>query len=216
MDKPDFSENISLTEEVVFETQTDPVIFRKELIRHLNRYQNFYNQNELVHAYIYLQIYAESFLHNYMRHIVAFEFKPPRNKTILDWYASEQLFIPQKIDNFISLFFNPLPIEATQYITQIKTSFKFISEIRNLFAHGHKISVGINNKGRGVMSPAASKLAPWEFQEALEEFNKLCLSWNNLLLIIQARFKALRQIRDFKLKRLTTQVLMPHGTTKNE
>jgi len=193
---------VKIEETIHLELQIDPVIFRREFIRYQKRYLSLYDKNELVHAYIFLQIYVESFLHNYMRHIIKMEFKPPRDTVVKKWLSKEKDKLPIKLDSFVVQFFPSLPLTVQTEVDIIKDRFKRISDIRNMFAHGHKVSISMTTTGKGVLSPAASKLSPWILKQTLLETNELGTAWNNLLIKIQPKLKALRQIKDFKFKLL--------------
>lgn len=194
-----------IEEKIHTEIQIDPVIFRKEFLRYQNRYLSYNNQNELIHAYIFLQIYIESFLHNYMRHIIGLEFKPPRDEVVRKWYGKERDKIPVKLDSFVSEFFSTIPVDIEKNVSTIKSQFKKISDIRNMFAHGHKVSMGMNTDGTGFISPAGLKLAPWELKQALIDTNELGKAWNDLLNGILPYCKSLRTIKDFKFKLMKTK-----------
>ncbi len=192
-------ETISVKEEIAFEVFIDPVIFRREFIRYKKRYLSLYDQNELVHAYIFLQIYLECFLHSNMRHIIELEFKPPRDAVANNWQKKEKDKLIKKLDTFNSCF-KTTPKQVQDITNIIKLKFQAISNIRNMFAHGHKISMGMTSNGHGIISPAATKLALWELKKALTDANELGKAWNSLLSFIQPKLKALRRVRDFKFK----------------
>lgn len=193
---------VNIEETIEMKIFIDPVIFRREFRRYQKRYLAFYDQNQLIHAYLFLQIYIESFLHNYMRHVVELEFKPPRHSVVINWRNNERDKLPIKLEKFATLFFTPVPKNLIDQVDIIKSRFKNVSDIRNMFAHGHEVSIAMTTTGKGVISTAGKKLAPWELKQTLIEVNELGLAWNELLSIIQPHFKSLRMIKDFKFKML--------------
>jgi len=111
--------NIKISEYYKAETEVDADIYRQEFAHHYIEYLKTNNNSELIFTFILLQIYVECFLHQNMRRIVCFEFKPPRNKVCTTWTKNERKSVEIKINSFIYLFFNPVPVNIKQLVDVI-------------------------------------------------------------------------------------------------
>lgn len=204
----DIRENIEVIDFYRAETELDAVIYRLEFEKSWKIFQDSQSEERLVFCFLFLQIYIECFLHQNMRRVVELEFKPPRDQVCDAWLKGERRHIPQKIEAFVSTFFSPggtTKIETWNEIQQlveiIKSKFKRISNTRNLFAHGHKISEWSDSNGGSGKSQARSLLTENQLNKTIREINEIGEAWNQLLEIIIVQCKALRQVGSFKFQK---------------
>ena len=191
-------ETIGISDHVKAETEIDAIIYRQEFERHRAEYLKSKTESELILTFIFLQIYSECFLHQNMRKVVELEFKPPRDAVHTAWLAGEKRYIPEKISNFITLFFAPVPNPIQQLTNIIKDRFGKISYIRNQFAHGHKVAAWSDSDGSSGSTPAKSLLTEAQLIQSIAEVNELGLAWNDLLDAVLPQCKALKREEDFK------------------
>jgi hypothetical protein len=195
-------ENITVSDTFRAETEVDAVVFRMEFEKHYGEYKKTLSEAELILCFIMLQIYIECFLHQNMRRIVGLEFLPPRDSAREGWSRGERKSVAEKLDGFSSLFFSSKP-ENIQYFTDsIKERLAPISQIRNFFVHGHKVSAWSDSEGNSGTSEARSFLTPEQLNKSIGEVNELGAAWNLLLENIQPQLKGLRSIDDFKYSKL--------------
>lgn len=195
-------ENITVSDTFRAETEVDAVVFRMEFERHHREYKNTQSEAELILSFIMLQIYIECFLHQNMRRIVRLEFLPPRDNAREGWSRGEGRSVPAKLDGFTSLFFASKPENIRYFIDSIKERLAPISQIRNFFVHGHKISAWSDSEGNSGLSEARSFLTSEQLDKSISEVNELGAAWNLLLENIQPQLKGLRSTEDFKYKKL--------------
>lgn len=193
-------ETVNVSEYIKMESEIDAVIYRQEFERHRAEYLKTKTEAELIFTFIFLQIYAECFLHQNMRRVVMMEFKPPRDSVYTTWLAGEKRYVPEKIDNFATLFFTPVPAIVQQEIDTIKDRLKKISDIRNLFAHGHKASSWSDSTGNSGSTSAKSILTETQLIQSVTEINELGKSWNDLLDAVMPQCKALKRVDDLKFR----------------
>lgn len=195
-------EDIKISEHIRIETALDASIYLEEFVRHRIKYFQSKADSELVFTFIFLQIYIECFLHQNMRRIIDFEFKPPRNNIQLQWANAETLNIREKVDNFITLFFAPVPQQVQSVGGIIKNHFKQINDMRNLFAHGHKVATWSDSDGNSGSSTAKLLLTEAQLAQSVFKVNELGVAWNALLDAVLLQCKALRGVEDFKFPTL--------------
>ncbi|MDP2709402.1 MAG: hypothetical protein Q8O93_05185 [bacterium] len=193
-------EIVSVSDYTKAESEIDAVIYRQEFERHRTEYLKSKTESELIFTFIFLQIYMECFLHQNMRRIVTMEFKPPRNAILTTWLTGEKRYVPEKMDNFINLFFSPVPTPIQQMADIIKDRLGNISSIRNQFAHGHKVSAWSDSEGNSGSTPAKLILTETQLMQSVAEINELGKAWNDLLDIIMPQCKALKRMDDFKFR----------------
>lgn len=198
------NDTIKISEYMRGESEIDAVIYRQEFEHHRAEYLKTKTDAELIFTYIFLQIYAECFLHQNMRRIVELEFKPPRDSIHTKWLNNEKRYVPEKIDNFATLFFTPVPAAIQQPIDIVKNRLKNISDIRNLFAHGHKASAWSDSEGNSGSTPAKLILTDSQLTKSLNEINELGISWNDLLDAVVPQCRALRKVDEFKFHSIQT------------
>lgn len=138
-----------------------------------------------------------------MRRIVVMEFKPPRKSISDEWLNKEKRYIPEKIDNFVTLFFSPIINKIQNSVITIKNNFDDTSQIRNLFAHGHKIAKWSNSNGKTGTTKARCELTEIKLNKILDSVNDIGRSWNDILDEIIPTCQSLRCINDFKFALLT-------------
>jgi len=192
------NDSIGVSEHIKAETEIDAIIYRQEFENHRTEYLRAKKESELVIAFIFLQIYIECFLHQNMRKIVELEFKPPRDNTCSTWLGGEKRYVQAKIDNFATLFFAPVPDDIQQLLIIVKDRFDKISDIRNLFAHGHKIAAWSDSDGNSGSTQAKSLLTETQLNQSVAEVNEMGLAWSTLLDRILTRCKGLRGVDEFK------------------
>lgn len=192
------NESIKASDSFKIETEIDAIIYRQEFELHRKNYLKSKNESELIFTFIFLQIYVECFLHQNMRRIIQLEFKPPRDAIYMEWLACEARFIPAKIDNFVILFWNPIPEDPQKLLESIKDNFKKTSYIRNQFVHGHKVSAWSDSEGSSGFSPAKLLLTDEQLAMSVTKVNELGVAWNHLLDKTLLQCKALREVESFK------------------
>lgn len=195
-------ERIGVSDHVRAETEIDAVIYRQEFERHRAEYLKTKTGGELILAFIFLQIYVECFLHQNMRRVVESEFKPPREGVRATWLDGERRHVPDKIENFATLFFSGESSRVRQLVDCIKDRFAKITYIRNLFAHGHKVAAWSDSTGGSGSTPARELLIEARLNQVATEINELGSAWNELLDDIQPQCNALRGVGDFKFSHL--------------
>lgn len=193
---------IGISEYVKAELEIGDLIYRQEFDRHQVEYLKTKAESELIFIFIFLQIYTECFLHQNMRKIVELEFKPPRESIYIKWLKKEKRYVPAKIDNFSSLFFIPIPSHIQQLVDIIKDRFEKISDIRNLFAHGHKVAEWSDSDGNAGSTRAKSLLTETQLNQTIAEINELGLAWGSLLDGILPQCKALTGVGSFKFENI--------------
>lgn len=195
-------ESINISDYLKIETEVDTIIYRQEFERHRSEYLKTKTKPELIFTFILLQIYIECFLHQNMRRIVGFEFKPPRDGIYTAWLEDEEKYIPAKIDNFATLFFSSAPNHIQQLIDTIKDRFGKISHIRNQFVHGHKVAAWSDSEGNAGSTLAKSLLSDVQLTQSITEVNELGLAWNDLLDAVLPQCRALKRIDDYKFSNI--------------
>ncbi|MEA2113255.1 MAG: hypothetical protein U9P63_01175 [Patescibacteria group bacterium] len=200
-------ENISVSDYVKAETEMDAVIYRQQFEKYRRNYLKTKSKSELIFCFIFLQIYIECFLHQNMRRIIELEFKPPRDNVCTSWLKKEHQFIPKKIDDFTATFFSSVQPNIQKFVDCIKYSFTNVGNIRNLLAHGHKVSSWSDSNGNSGTSPTPSFLTESQLNQSVSEVNKLGVAWNDLLDNILPQCKALRRVDDFKFLNIYNMAL---------
>lgn len=194
----EFNERIGVSDHVRAETEIDAVIYLREFQRHRVEFRRTGDEFTLIFAFIFLQVYAECFLHQNMRRLVELEFKPPRD-TIRDrWLQKEARKASEKIDDFAILFFDPVPKSVQRLTDTIKNRFREVSYVRNLFVHGHKVAAWSDSSGNSGETPARSLLTAARLIMAKKQVDELGFAWNLLLDELLRRCKTLRRVDDFK------------------
>ena len=196
-------DEVSVSGSLRLELEINAIIYRSEFEKYRQAYLVSKTENDLIFCFIFLQIYVECFLHQNMRQIIGLEFKPPRDYVCVRWNESqaERRHIPQKIKNFPTLFFAPIPIEILNLIDLIVSFFEKITYPRNKFAHGHKVASWFDSEnGRGDTT-ARLLLTEERLKQALSEANELGVAWNDLLGKILPQCKAQRQLDDFNFEK---------------
>lgn len=195
-------ENIGITDFNKVETELDAVIYRNEFYKHYQEYQNTKSEVSLIFSFIFLQIYVECFLHQYMRHIIGFEFMGPRDEVIDEWQKLERLKIKDKIERFCSLFFCPIPPkDIRDLIIDLIDAFSNLTMPRNSFVHGSKIASWASSHGTGTTN-ARSLLTEERIIKTIEIANKVGSIWNVLLEKVSTNFTCLGNFQDFKFSQL--------------
>ncbi len=198
------SDIVGVSDHVKMETEIDAVIYRREFEQHEQEYLKTKVDSELIMTFICLQIYIECFLHQNMRRIIDLEFKPPCDAVATKWEQDEGRYVYAKMDEFGTLFFTLVPPSVQQCITLIKDNFSNVTDIRNKFAHGHKISTWSDSDGNIGTTPAKSLLTEVQLDQSKADVNVLGLAWNELLDAILPQLQTLRcvVVDDLKFKNL--------------
>ncbi len=195
-------ENVNISDTFRAETEVDAVIYRNEFERHRQEYRKTESEAELILTFVMLQIYVECFLHQNMRRVVGLEFQPPRNSAREGWNNQEKRPVSAKLEGFASLFFSSKPENIQYFIDSIRERLAPISDIRNLFVHGHKVSAWSDSEGNAGLTEARSLLTSSQLERSIHEVNELGAAWNLLLDNIFPQLKALRTVEDFKFSKL--------------
>jgi hypothetical protein len=198
-------EDIGVEEYIKAEIGIDAIIYRQEFERHRSEYQrlkaeddNSKTEAELIFAFIFLQIYIECFLHQNMRRIIKAEFEHSNKVLYEAWLAGEKRYVPAKLDVFVNIFFNPNPPHIIiSLVNIIKDNFGKISHIRNLFAHGHKISSWSDSEGNHGATSAKLLLSESQLNQSLKDMNELGVAWNDLLEGVRPQCKAINKESKF-------------------
>lgn len=198
---PVLQETIGVSDRHHIETELDAIIYRNEFEKFRSEYLNFRHEETLIFLFIFLQIYVECFLHQHMRIIIELEFKSARTPIFDKWMAKERRYLPEKLDDFSKLF-ELSPSESLQLIAGIKERFGHLSDIRNQFAHGHKIAAWSDSEGNSGMTTARTLLTDAQLTRTEKEVNELGIMWNELLDQIQPKCNALRRIDNFKFQNI--------------
>jgi hypothetical protein len=196
------NEKIGISEYIKAEMEIDAIIYRQEFEQHRTEYLRMKAEQDLIIAFIFLQIYIECFLHQNMRTIVELELKPPRDNVCFEWLSREKRYVPAKIDNFTFLFFSQESINIHKLVDCIKNRFCRLSDTRNQFVHGHKVSSWSDSDGNLGSTPTKLLLTEIQLAQSIMEVNELGLAWNGLLDLILPQCKALKRVNDFKLPNL--------------
>lgn len=183
------------------ETEIVAIIYRNEFEKYYHNFKENKSETDLIFCFILLQIYIECLLHQNMRKVIELEFMPPRNSIYINWIKKERRFIPQKIDDFPTLFFSPVPANIQEMIKFIKNDFNEISTIRNLFAHGHQITSTYYTTGKNL-SKARKLLTKSQLEISIKNINQIGITWNKLLDEIIIKCKSLNTISDFKFLKI--------------
>lgn len=196
------NEKITVSETFKEELEVDAIVFRNEFERHHREYRKTSSEAELILCFIMLQIYIECFLHQNMRRVVGLEFLPPRDNAREGWSRGEGRSVSSKLDGFTSLFFSSKSENIQYFVDSIKERLTPISQIRNFFVHGHKVSAWSDSEGKSGLSEARSFLTSEQLDKSINEVNELGAAWNLLLENIQPQLKGLRGTEDFKYSKL--------------
>ncbi len=195
-------ETLSIQDHWRAETMVDAIIYRNQFDKYHQAYLQTGSQEDLIFSFIFLQIYIECFLHDWMRQIVRMEFKPPRDNVMTEWMRGEGRMVWKKIDNFIELFFGAQPTAVHEIGEQIKAHLKNITDIRNLLIHGHSIAEWSDSDGNTGISEAKSFLTAEKLDSTVSEANELGKLWNQVLDEIMPRLQALKRVSDFYYKEI--------------
>jgi len=195
------SEHIGISDFNHVELELDSIIHRNQFEKFRSEYLRSNEEKDLIFTFIVLQIYTECFLHQNMRKIVEMEFLPPRQTIREEWTLGEGRDAREKIDCFVKLF-RIAPSASLRPVSVIKGRFTSLTDMRNLLAHGHKISTWSDSSGNSGTTKARSLLTRDQLTQTEKEINELGLMWNKLLDRIQPECKALRRIDDFKFKNI--------------
>jgi hypothetical protein len=209
MEKHIIDENIGVSEFIMIEKQISlAYIFRLEFEKHLQEYKINKSDNELIFIFIFLQAYAECFLHQSMRRIIKSEFEVHRTDLYNNWIdekgrGGERRNIQEKIEDFSRHFIiavPSLPKNIQQLIHDININFSKLSRRRNQFLHGHAVASWSDSDGNSGASEAHSLLTDKELKLAVDEINKLGKAWNELQDSVAIEFKCINKerIKDFK------------------
>jgi len=196
---------VNISEVVQMETELE-VGYRDEFLRHEKEYLLTKKDEELIFSLIFLQIWVECFLHQNMRRIVTLEFNHSNKPVVDEWLREdeknkgERRYIQQKLEELIKLFYPKIPSEVQTFINDSKDCFNKISDVRNHFVHGRKISAWSDSEGGSGTSNAKLLLSPEQLIITKKNVNNLGLSWNKLLDKILEQCKSLKNIEDFKFK----------------
>ncbi|MBU1164632.1 hypothetical protein KKA15_03655 [Patescibacteria group bacterium] len=193
---------IRISEYFKAETEVDAVIYRREFERYYKEYLKTKDSTKLIFTFILLQIYVECFLHQNMRRIICMEFKPPSDGICTTWLEGEKKSVKDKINNFVSLFPGLVPTDTQQLVDIIEDGFKNLSDIRNLFVHGHKVAEWSDSKKAKESSPAKQFLTATQIKKIIAEINALGGAWDKLLDYILPQCKALTRIDNFKFTKI--------------
>lgn len=195
------SEHIGISDFSRVELELDSIIHRNEFEKFRSEYLRSNAEKDLIFTFIVLQIYVECFLHQNMRRIVDLEFLPPRQSVRDEWMSGENRDARKKIDHLVKLL-DMDPSATAPLVNGIKNKFTNITDIRNLLAHGHKISSWSDSSGVSGITEARSLLTRDQLTQTEKEINELGSQWNELLDQIQSECKALRRICDFKFQNI--------------
>jgi len=184
------------------EANIGALIYKEQFEKHKAKYLASKREAELIFTFLFLQIYVECFLHQNMREILQFEFKPPQDNVYTDWitYDNEKRSVQIKLGSFASIFFNPISPNIQPLIDFIIDRFVKITDIRNLFAHGHKIAHWSDSQTGSGVTKARSFLTEIQLDQSIAEINELGDAWNLLADEIFKKCQKLKKIDDFKFK----------------
>jgi len=177
------------------EIETDAIIYRSEFNRNYEEYKKTETNNVLIFSFIFLQIYIECFLHQKMRTIIDLEFKNSNPSIKASWFdeKNERHHIEKKVPDFCRIFFNPENVKIDAFTKIIIDEFKIVSNIRNDFIHGHKVSDWSNSNGDHDISRAKSYLTKEKIHEIIGRVNKIGSAWNGLFHEIKPNLKSFKQ-----------------------
>ncbi len=194
----ELNEKISLVDSYEIEAEIDALIYRNEFEKYFKSYKKDGSETDLIFSYIFLQIYIECFLHQRMRKIIELEFKHTNEDIYKSWIKNDRRYIHQELDHFVKIFFSSVSDQIKEPIDFIKKVFKKISDIRNDFLHGHKIATWSNSNGASEITPARKVLTYDQISFYIKEVNKLGSLWNELLIKLSPKLKALTGLNDFR------------------
>lgn len=191
-------EGVRISEYNKVTTELDAIIYRNEFDKYRTAYLSDKTEQGLIFCFVFLQIYIECFLHQNMRRVVEMEFKPPREDVCNTWLSRERRGIEDKVDAFVANFFAPPPDDVLRITKIVKDGFKQISDVRNLFVHGHKVARWSDSEGNSGITSARALLVKDYLDQMIHTANDIGIAWNELLDKTMPQYKALRQIDHFK------------------
>ncbi len=196
-------ETISISEEISLMVEKDAIIYRNEFEAFRAKFEEGKKDEELIFAFIFLQVYIECFLHQNMRRVMQLEFEFRRPDLFQIWEKTEKdMHIKEKIGFFISFFISgEKAIEARK---EILSQVRHIGKIRNMLVHGHALTRKIS-EGKEKKSAALSSLNVETMNGVIAAANRLGEVWNELLDEIGKECKALRSTNMFKFNSINTK-----------
>lgn len=164
-----------------------PELFRKEFENYKRRYLKDSADADVVLAYILLQLFIENHFHYYLRFIIGGGFGSAKN--VVGW--NEKKYPDKKLDCFETFLTNHSFIFTSDLFKKIKINYKEITDIRNLLAHGHRITTTHEGSTK-INSKAKDFLNRQEFSRICLLANEIADAWNVLLIEIQGQESLLK------------------------
>lgn len=159
-----------------------PELFKKEFQNYKERYLKSDDDADLVMTYITMQLFIENHFHYYLRFIIGDGFGSA--KPTSGW--NEKDYPNQKID-CLKKFLSDNGFMFTQSLfDKVTTNYKTITDIRNLLAHGHRVTTTYAESTK-TNSKAKDFLNRQEFAKACHMANEIADAWNALLTELQSQ-----------------------------
>jgi hypothetical protein len=179
MNKKDLSINVSdsiaVTEAISYTSHLSPGIYREEFERYRSLIQDGDGGKAYALSYILLQIYVENHIHYFLRFLIGDGFS---HAPVSCWKVKD--YVDKKLQCFRSV----LDQHGIQYtptlFDAIDTNFRYLSDIRNLLAHGHPVTA-MYDGGAVSISEAKAYLEPKRFMDTLNKANLVVDAWNTLI-----------------------------------
>lgn len=179
-------DSIKISDNVSVTSWLSPRIFFEEYLKHKERYLKKEESKDLLLAYIFLQLYLENHFHYYLRFLIG----GGMGKKIDKWNDEDSVF--KRLKYFKQFLFENDFILDQAHFKIIENNFKYISDIRNLFLHGHPVTKTIKDNKEQI-SDAKRFLSRQEFNNTRKIANHLFNTWNGIILNIQKQDKLLNK-----------------------
>lgn len=164
-----------------------PELFKKEFQKYKESYLENDSDADLVMAYITMQLFIENHFHYYLRFIIGGGFGSAQ--PIVGW--NEKDYPNQKIDYFEEFLSDKGFVFTSSLLEKVTTNYKAITDIRNLLAHGHRITTTYAGSTK-INSKAKDFLNRQEFAKTCLLANEIADAWNTLLTELQSQESLLR------------------------
>jgi hypothetical protein len=153
-------------------------IFLKEFKLYKEKYLKKEENNDLIMAYILLQLSLENHFHYYLKLVIG----GGLGQALPQW--SDWAYVPAKLKCFRdSLLQNNFIVNSDDF-NKIENYFNNITNIRNKFAHGHPVTETLENN-TSTNSETKNYLTRQEFNKTCDEANKLADLWNKIICNLQ-------------------------------
>lgn len=157
-----------------------PELFKKEFQDYKDRYLKSDSDADLVMAYITMQLFIENHFHYYLRFIIGGGFGSAKSTT--GW--NEKDYPDKKLECFEKFLISHKFVFTKNLFKTITANYKVITEIRNLLAHGHRVTTTYAGSTK-TNSKAKDFLNRQEFAKTCLLANEIADSWNTLLIELQ-------------------------------